>query len=70
MTLAPDVAAEVRRRRRELGQGTSEAINDLARSGLTAPSSRRQRYRLPVSALGARMPLDNIADVLDMLDQD
>jgi hypothetical protein len=41
VTLAPDVAAAVAQLRALRGIGTSEALNEIARRGLTAPAERR-----------------------------
>lgn len=70
MTLAPDVAAEVERLRRETGVGVSEAINALARRAMSVGGGPpRTPYRQPTAPLGARIDVTNIGDVLDLLDQ-
>lgn len=67
VTLTPDVEAEVARLRREQGLGTSDAIIALARRGMT-----RAEVRAPfvqrTAALGAKVDVSNIGDVLDLLD--
>jgi hypothetical protein len=69
VTLDADVAAEVERLRRESGLGLSEALNALARVGVTArrrPATKRFVQR--TSSLGLLGDVSNIGDVLDLLD--
>lgn len=68
MTLADDVAAEVARIRRERGVGLSEALNELARRGMTSRPSRTH-YVHRTAKLGLRMDVSNVAEVLDLLDE-
>lgn len=68
-TLDDDVAAEVDRRRRETGVGISEAVNTLIREGM-AQRPRRKRYVHRSVAVGLRVDVTNIGDVLDILDSD
>jgi hypothetical protein len=68
VTLDPDVAAAVGRIRRERGVGVSEAVNDLARAGLTvkpATSPFRQR----TAKLSLVVDVSNIAETLEQLDR-
>lgn len=69
ITVAPDVAAEMERLRREEGLGPSEALNTLARRGMTARADAPQRYELKPVSMGMRIDVTNIGDVLDLLDQ-
>ena len=69
VTLADDVAAEVERLRRERGLGTSAAVNELARAGMTGPR-RGEPFRQRGVALGLRVDVSNVADVLDAMDDD
>lgn len=65
-----DVAAEIKRLRRQ-GMGISEALNLLARRGMAkGASSDAVRYRHRTSRLGLKVDVTNIADVLDLLDDD
>lgn len=65
-----DVAAEIERLRRE-GMGISEALNLLARRGMArGASSDAGTYRHRTSRLGLKVDVTNIADVLDLLDDD
>lgn len=67
VTLAPDVASEVARIRRDRGVGLSEALNELARRGMVGrePADTFTQATYPM-----RMKVDvaNIGDVLDVLD--
>jgi hypothetical protein len=65
-----DVAAEIERLRRE-GMGLSEALNLLARRGMSrSPASKSGKYRHRTSRIGLKVDVTNIADVLDLLDDD
>lgn len=67
INLADDVAAGVEKLRRERGLGLSEAVNDLARTGLTReppPQSFRQR----TYDMGAGIDLSNVAETIETLD--
>ncbi len=69
VTLADDVAAEIVRMRRDDGVGISDALNQLARRGMTAPPAFGAAYRHVSAPLGIRVDVSNIGDVLDMLDE-
>lgn len=66
-TLEPDVAAEVEAVRRRDGLGISEAVNRLIRAGMV---SQRPVYRYVdrSTALGLKVDITNIGEVLDLLD--
>lgn len=67
VTLEEDVAAAVRRLRREHGMGVSKALNELARAGLTVKRPR-QPYHQRTSRLALRIDVTNIAEALEQLD--
>ena len=68
VSLDPDIESEVQRLRRQDGIGVSEAVNLLARRGLTrTPSSAP--YVHHAYDLGLRIDVTNIGDVLDLLDE-
>jgi hypothetical protein len=67
VTLDPDVAAAVSRVRKERGVGVSEAINDLARAGLTVRRPR-QPFRQRSSPIALRIDVTNVAEALELLD--
>lgn len=64
-----DVAAEIERLRRE-GLGISEALNLLGRRGISAGSSVRPKYRHRTAPVGLNMEVTDVADVLDLFDDD
>lgn len=65
-----DVAAEIERLRRE-GLGLSEALNLLARRGMTkGAASERVGYKHRTARIGLKVDVTNVADVLDLLDDD
>lgn len=69
MTLDDDVAHAVEDLRREQGLGMSAAVNYLARQGLAVRVGPRDPFRQRVSSLGrSRVPLDDIAGVLDVIE--
>lgn len=68
LSLDPDVAAEVARLRREEGVGLSEAVNQLARAGLSR-NPGEVPFRQQTYPMGARVDLANVAEVLELLDE-
>lgn len=67
VTLDPDVAAAVARLRQERGVGASEAINDLARAGLTVRRAR-EPFKQRHATLSLKIDVTNVADALEQLD--
>lgn len=68
VTFASDVARAVEQLQRERGLGVSDAVNELIRRALTAPSPP-QPFRQVSSAMGEpSLPLDDVAGLLDVLD--
>ena len=67
-SLDDDVAAVVESLRREKGIGISEAVNQLIRVGMMAPT-KRPRYEHRSSDLGLKVDVSNIGEVLDLLDE-
>lgn len=70
ITVADDVAAEMDRLRREHGYGPSEALNFLARQGMTREAKQRTTYEHEGSAIGLRIDVTNIGEVLDLMDEE
>lgn len=71
ITLDDDVARAVAETRRERGVGVSEAVNALARRGLAQPETERRTFHQAVSSMGRpRLPLDDIAETLAILEGD
>ena len=65
-----DVAGEIERLRRE-GLGVSEALNLLARRGMAnEATSKTVKYQHRTSKVGLKVDVTNVADVLDLLDDD
>lgn len=69
VTLDDDVVAAVDKLRRERGLGLSAAINELARSG-AQPTRKRAPFRQQTRAMGMRIDVTNIDEVLDTLDEE
>lgn len=67
VTLADDVAAAIGLLRRERSIGTSEAVNDLIRSGLAARGPR-QPFRQKTHRLALRVDVTNVAEAIETLD--
>jgi hypothetical protein len=67
VSLDEDVAAAIERLRRERGLGLSEALNGLARAGLTVkrggPPFEQRAVRL-----GLKVDVTNVAEALELLD--
>lgn len=75
LTLDDDVAAALERLRRKRDASLKELVNEALRRGirdLTAPPPRpRKPYRTRTVDLGKpRVPLDNVKDILEMLDEE
>ena len=69
VTLDDDVAAAVQRLRHERQIGLSAALNILARAGmLPARQPARPESHFTPAALGMRIDVSNVAEVLDHLD--
>ena len=69
VTLDDDVVAAVDKLRRERGLGLSAAINELARIG-AQPTRKRAAFRQQTRAIGMRIDVTNIGEVLDTLYQE
>jgi hypothetical protein len=67
ITLADDVAAAVERIRRERSLGLSEAVNELIRSGLVAPQTRKE-FKQKTHDMGLGIDYTNVADAIETLD--
>jgi hypothetical protein len=66
VTLDRDIAAAIERIRRDEGIGPSEAINRLARAGLSAPQ-KRPRFRQRSMPMGDLLiDVTNVAEALDI----
>ncbi len=71
LTLDPDVAKELERRRRERGTTLKREVNELLRAGLSqAGTAPRRRERFETKPLPLGKPLlesfDDVAAVLEM----
>jgi hypothetical protein len=67
VTLDRDVAAAVRKLRRERGLGMSEAVNQLARAGLTVRSGR-EPFGQRSARLALKIDVTNVAEAIEQLD--
>jgi metal-responsive CopG/Arc/MetJ family transcriptional regulator len=67
VTLDPDVAAAIDRRRHEEGRGLSEVVNDLIRAGLQSRPERPE-FRQRTAPIGLRMDVVNVAEAIEQLD--
>jgi hypothetical protein len=67
VTLADDVAAAVERLRNDRGLGLSEALNELARAGMTR-SAKRTQFKQQTYSLGLKIDVTDIADALELLE--
>ena len=62
-----DVAAAVARLQEEEGLGLSEAVNRLARAGLTQ-RQERQAFRQRAAPMGLRVDVTNVAEAIELLE--
>jgi hypothetical protein len=67
VTLDDDVAAAVSRLRRDRQIGVSEAVNELARAGLTL-RPERPRFKQRSFPMGLRIDVTNVAEALEILE--
>lgn len=67
VSLDDDVAAAVQRMRAERNIGLSEALNELARAGLSVPP-KRTKFVQRTFPMGARIDFTNVADALEFLE--
>ncbi len=67
ITLDDDVAAAVEQMRTRHGIGLSDAVNQLARAGLAAPTSKGE-FRQKTRPLGLRIDVTNVAEALEILE--
>ena len=67
VALDDDVVAAVDRLRRDRGLGLSEAVNELARRGMTAKPGK-PRFRQRTANLGVGLDVRNVAEALEQLD--
>lgn len=68
LNLADDVAAAVKRLRRERSIGASEAVNELVRASLAREGTNQAPFRQKSHDLGAGVNFDNVGEVLETLD--
>ncbi|MBA3796519.1 MAG: CopG family transcriptional regulator [Chloroflexi bacterium] len=66
--LDPDVAAAVDGLRRQRRMRMSEAVNLLARAGMSA-GPRKSTFRQRSAPIGLRIDITNIAEALEVLDE-
>ncbi|MDU0349359.1 hypothetical protein [Actinomyces sp. MRS3W] len=66
--LDPEVAAAAERLREERHIGLGEAVNELARAGLTQTQKKPVRFQQRTAAVGLKVDVTNIADTLELLD--
>ncbi|MDQ3554672.1 MAG: CopG family transcriptional regulator [Chloroflexota bacterium] len=66
--LDADVSAAVDRLRRQRKMGLSEAVNLLARAGMSA-SPRKSTFRQRSAPVGLRIDVTNIAEALEVLEE-
>src|ERR1019366_1944430 len=69
VNLDPDVAAAAEQLRRSRHIGLSEAVNELARSGMRS-RPQRQPFRQRILDLGLTIDVSNVAETLEYMDQE
>ena len=64
------IAKILERLQKERGVGLSDVVNDAVRNA-SAPQAKRKRFVQTTSDMGVPfMPIDNIGEVLDVLEED
>lgn len=66
--LDDDVAAAAEQLRRERGIGLGEAVNELARAGLSQDGRRSKPFRQRTAEVGLKVDVSSIADAFDLVD--
>ncbi len=69
VSLDDDVLAAVERLRADRGLGLSEALNEIARAGLVCGGSHRTPYVPRSAALGLKIDVANVAEVLELIEE-
>lgn len=70
VTFDPDVAKILERLQRERGVGLSDVVNEAVRAA-DGPPPKRKRFVQTTSDMGVPlMPIDNIGEVLDVIEED
>lgn len=68
IALDQDIVAAVQALRQTQGMGLSEAVNALARRGLTESNPSNFTFSSPSFEMGAKLDFSNTAELLDILD--
>lgn len=68
VNLADDVVAAVEQLRRERAIGLSEAVNELARSGLAHRAASHPRFVQRTHKLGLKIDVTDVAEALEQLE--
>ena len=69
VSLDDDVLAAVELLRRDRGLGLSEALNEIARAGMVLGSPHPAPYVPRSAALGLKIDVANVAEVLELLEE-
>ncbi len=67
MKLDDDVAAVVNKMREERGIGLSEAVNDLARAGISIRGDR-PRFKQKTYDIGLMIDVSNVQEAIELLE--
>lgn len=68
ISLDPDIVAAIQKLRQVHGLGLSEAVNTLARRGLSESYQSDFTFRSPAFEMGPKLDYTNTAELLDILD--
>lgn len=66
VNLADDVTAEVQRMRHERSVGMSEALNELARAGMTRKHEPHKPFMQRTHNVGITIDVTNVAEALEL----
>ena len=69
VSLDDDVLAAVERLRADRGLGLSEALNEIARAGLVLGGASPAPYVPRSAALGLKIDVANVAEVLELIEE-
>lgn len=68
--LQPDVEKAIQQRRKISGKGLSETVNELLRESLVAENKPRSHFSVNPRPMGARLDVSNVAEVLELIEDE
>ena len=70
VSFEPDIAAAIEQLRTQNDKNLSATVNELIRLGLLHKGMKKSKYEHQPAALGTKVDVSNIAEVLELLDDE